>query len=102
MSNPSPNPTINLKTTCPYCENIVDDLKNHLKSGKNEQIFQCDTCDLSVYNKKNCLDDHQNHVHYSSIEPISCDKCYVDFSSSRYLELHEKICQNTSEIEEPT
>ena len=62
MSNPSPNPTIHLKITCPYCEKIVDDLKNHLESGKNEQFFQCDTCDLSVYNK-NCLDDHQNSVH---------------------------------------
>ena len=78
---------------CPYCETSIHDFKSHaFKDGVNSL---CNICDLAVPNQK-CVDMHLKLVHKSPTEFVSCIECSIDFSSKKFLKIHNGLCHSES------
>ena len=98
MVRPKRN-SLTMGATCPYCEVYQKDFKAHLENLDQNQEFLCNFCDLAKPNFE-CVENHKLAVHDDSVEVITCDICYVDFSNEKFLNFHKNLCHKEANSEE--
>ena len=98
MVGPKRN-SLTMGATCPYCEVYQKDFKAHLENLDQNQEFLCNFCDLAKPNFQ-CVENHKLVVHDDSVEVITCDICYVDFSDEKFLNFHKNLSHKEENSEE--
>ena len=82
---------------CPYCEDHVQDFQAHLYSSSDDD-FECQFCQLHVSNQL-CLQNHRKRVHEIKADVITCQICFVDFSSENHFVSHQRLVCGNEEME---
>ena len=82
---------------CPFCEDYVEDFQAHVYSSSDDD-FECQFCQLHVSNQL-CLQNHRKRVHEIKSDVISCQICFVDFSSENHFVSHQRLVCGNEDME---